>query len=133
MKSGRSADDIEIGEVFLPVGDENTDIFDGLAITHHGGPSVVHNWLGVSDETQRQAERMAKLGLAVFAVDVYGKGVRAKEISRDVRDAPRPKLEGGGEGGGLPFDAEFSKGHGSGAGRDVESELQRSADVIGKG
>ncbi len=40
-----SADDIEIGEVFLPVGDENTDIFDGLAITHHGGPSVVHNWL----------------------------------------------------------------------------------------
>jgi len=40
-----SADDIEIGEVFLPVGDENADIFDGLAITHHGGPSVVHNWL----------------------------------------------------------------------------------------
>jgi len=42
------------------------------------GVLVVHNWLGVSDETQRQAERMAKLGLAVFAVDVYGKGVRAK-------------------------------------------------------
>jgi hypothetical protein len=40
-----SADDVEIGEVFLPVGDENADIFDGLAITHHGGPSVVHNWL----------------------------------------------------------------------------------------
>ena len=40
-----SADDIEIGEVFLPVGDENADIFDGLAITQHGGPSVVHNWL----------------------------------------------------------------------------------------
>ena len=40
-----SADGVEIGEVFLPVGDENTDIFDGLAITHHGGPSVVHNWL----------------------------------------------------------------------------------------
>jgi hypothetical protein len=40
-----SADDIEIGEVFQPVGDENGDIFDGLAITHHGGPNVVHNWL----------------------------------------------------------------------------------------
>ncbi len=40
-----SADDIEIGVVFLPVGDENTDIFDGLAITHHGGPMVTHNWL----------------------------------------------------------------------------------------
>ena len=35
-----SADDVEIGEVFLPVGDENTDIFDGLAIAHHGGPNV---------------------------------------------------------------------------------------------
>ncbi|HMK92692.1 MAG TPA: hypothetical protein VK576_06815 [Thermoleophilia bacterium] len=40
-----SADDVEIGVVFLPVGDENADIFDGLAITHHGGPSVAHNWL----------------------------------------------------------------------------------------
>jgi len=40
-----SADDIEIGEVFLPVGDENTDIFDGLAIAHHGGPSALHNWV----------------------------------------------------------------------------------------
>jgi dienelactone hydrolase len=42
------------------------------------GVLMVHNWLGVSDETKKQAERMAKLGLAVFAVDVYGKGVRAK-------------------------------------------------------
>jgi hypothetical protein len=40
-----SADGVEIGEVFLPVGDENADIFDGLAITHHGGPSAVHNYL----------------------------------------------------------------------------------------
>jgi len=42
------------------------------------GVLMVHNWLGVSDETKKQAERMARLGLAVFAVDVYGKGVRAK-------------------------------------------------------
>jgi dienelactone hydrolase len=42
------------------------------------GVLMVHNWLGVSDETKRQAERVAKLGLAVFAVDVYGKGIRAK-------------------------------------------------------
>ena len=40
-----SADDVEIGEVFMTVGDENADIFDGLAIAHHGGPNVVHNWL----------------------------------------------------------------------------------------
>jgi dienelactone hydrolase len=42
------------------------------------GVLMVHNWLGLSDETKKQAERVAKLGVAVFAVDVYGKGVRAK-------------------------------------------------------
>jgi hypothetical protein len=39
-----SADGYEIGEVFLPAGDENADIFDGLEIAHHGGPAFVHNW-----------------------------------------------------------------------------------------
>ncbi len=43
------------------------------------GVVLVHNWLGISDETKKQAERVAKLGLAVFAVDVYGKGIRAKD------------------------------------------------------
>jgi hypothetical protein len=33
-----------IGKVFLVVGDENTDIFDGLAITRHGGSFVFHNY-----------------------------------------------------------------------------------------
>lgn len=42
------------------------------------GVVMVHNWMGVSDETKKQAERVAKLGLAVFAVDVYGKSVRPK-------------------------------------------------------
>ncbi len=42
------------------------------------GVLMVPNWLGISDETRKQAERVAKLGVAVFAVDVYGKGVRPK-------------------------------------------------------
>ena len=33
-----------IGKVFLVVGDENTDIFDGIALTHHGGAFVFHNY-----------------------------------------------------------------------------------------
>jgi hypothetical protein len=32
-----SSDGEHVGVVFLVVGDENADIFDGLAITHHGG------------------------------------------------------------------------------------------------
>src|SRR5665647_2252814 len=39
-----SADGNEIGEVYLTVGDENADIFDGLAITHHGGPALLHDY-----------------------------------------------------------------------------------------
>jgi len=33
-----------IGKVFRVVGDENTDIFDGIAFTHHGGAFVFHNY-----------------------------------------------------------------------------------------
>jgi hypothetical protein len=33
-----------IGKVFLVVGDENADIFDGLAITQHGG-FAFHNYV----------------------------------------------------------------------------------------
>ncbi len=40
------------------------------------GVVMVHNWMGISDETRKQAERVARLGLGVFAVDIYGKGVR---------------------------------------------------------
>jgi hypothetical protein len=39
-----SSDDAEVGEVYLTVGDENADIFDGLAITHHGGPALLHSY-----------------------------------------------------------------------------------------
>jgi hypothetical protein len=39
----RSSDGHDIGHVFMVVGDENADIFDGLAITHHKGFGV-HNF-----------------------------------------------------------------------------------------
>lgn len=38
-----SSDGEHVGVVFLVVGDENADIFDGLAITHHGGYAF-HNY-----------------------------------------------------------------------------------------
>jgi len=40
------------------------------------GVLMVHNWMGVTDETKKQADRVAKLGVAVLAVDVYGQGIR---------------------------------------------------------
>jgi len=38
-----SSDGDQVGVVFLVVGDENADIFDGLAITQHGG-FAFHNY-----------------------------------------------------------------------------------------
>ncbi len=40
---------------------------------------MVHNWMGVSDETKAQAARFAELGYQVFAADIFGKGVRPKD------------------------------------------------------
>ncbi len=37
---------------------------------------LIHNWIGVSEETKSQAQRIAALGYLVFAADIYGKGVR---------------------------------------------------------
>lgn len=43
------------------------------------GIILIHNWMGVSDETKSQADRFASLGYNVFAADIYGKGVRPTE------------------------------------------------------
>ena len=38
---------------------------------------VVHQWKGLGAYEKKRAEMLAKLGYAVLAVDIYGKGVRA--------------------------------------------------------
>lgn len=40
------------------------------------GVLVVHDWTGINDHTRAVTERLAKLGYAALAVDVYGKGMR---------------------------------------------------------
>ena len=40
------------------------------------GVLVVHEWTGINAHTRDVADRLAKLGYAALAVDVYGKGVR---------------------------------------------------------
>lgn len=42
------------------------------------GVLVVHNWMGVTDETKSKADMLAELGYVAFAVDIYGKNVRPK-------------------------------------------------------
>lgn len=67
-----------------------SETFEGVLVTQphkkSGGTSatmapailMIHNWMGISDETKAQATRMAELGYTVFAADIYGKGIRPK-------------------------------------------------------
>lgn len=43
------------------------------------GILVVHEWWGHGPYARRRAEQLAKLGFTAFAVDMYGKGVYAKD------------------------------------------------------
>ncbi len=43
------------------------------------GVILVHEWKGHGDYVRRRADMIAKLGYAAFAVDMYGKGVFAKD------------------------------------------------------
>ncbi len=43
------------------------------------GVLVVHEWMGLGPYAKRRAEQLAQLGYIAFAVDMYGKGVRAKD------------------------------------------------------
>lgn len=41
---------------------------------------IIHNWMGLTEETKKQADRFAQLGYVVFAADVYGKGQNPKDV-----------------------------------------------------
>lgn len=66
----------------------NGQVYEGLLVTPQGPlqdrPLVllIHNWKGITEETQKQASRFAELGYAVFAADIYGKGVRPQDAKQ---------------------------------------------------
>ena len=61
---------------------DNGQFYEGLLVTPQGPAEnrplvlMVHNWMGVTAETRKQAERFAELGYVVFAADISGKGIR---------------------------------------------------------
>jgi dienelactone hydrolase len=50
--------------------------YDSAGPARKPGVLVVHDWLGVSADTRKRAEQLAKMGYVAFAADIYGKGVR---------------------------------------------------------
>lgn len=50
--------------------------YDDAKKGNRPGVMIVHNWMGVSKETESKAIETAKLGYVAFAGDIYGKGIR---------------------------------------------------------
>ena len=57
----------------------NGEQFEGYYVSPVAGAPLVllvHDWDGLTDYEVKRAEMLAKMGYAVFAVDLFGKGVR---------------------------------------------------------
>lgn len=55
---------------------EGLSVYDDAAQGKRPAVLVVHQWKGLGDYEKKRAEMLAKLGYNVFAVDIYGKGIR---------------------------------------------------------
>ena len=55
---------------------EGWHVFDAAKSERRPGVLVVHQWKGLGDYEKKRARMLAELGYNVFAVDIYGKGVR---------------------------------------------------------
>lgn len=73
VKTGRV--EYQHGEAVL----EGFLAYDAHAEGPRPGVLVVHEWKGLGVYAERRAQQLAELGYAAFAVDMYGKGVRAKD------------------------------------------------------
>lgn len=54
---------------------------------------LVHNWMGITNETIHQASRFAGLGYVVFAADIYGKEIRPKDTKEAAKLANKYKSD----------------------------------------
>jgi dienelactone hydrolase len=57
--------------------------YDDASNARRPGVLVVHDWTGHNAYARKRAEQLAQLGYVAFALDMYGKGLQAK----DARDA----------------------------------------------
>ncbi len=53
--------------------------YDDASAETRPGVLVVHAWMGLGDQAKDSARRLAELGYVGFALDMYGKGVYAKD------------------------------------------------------
>jgi len=62
-------------------------VLEGYLVWDDGGAAkkpavlVVHDWMGISDDTRKRADMLARLGYVAFAADIYGKGAQPKDAA----------------------------------------------------
>jgi len=57
------------------------------------GVLVVHQWLGLTDYEKHRAKQLAALGYVAFCADIYGKGVRPKNVAEAGAEATKYKSD----------------------------------------
>ncbi|NUM59876.1 MAG: dienelactone hydrolase family protein [Bdellovibrionaceae bacterium] len=54
---------------------------------------MIHNWMGISEETKNQGRRFAELGYNVFLADIYGENIRPKDVKEAATLATKYKKD----------------------------------------
>ena len=85
---------IQMKTIEYPQGDttlEGVLVWDDAVSGPRPGVLVVHQWLGITDYEKRRATMLAQLGYVAFCADIYGKGVRPKDVSAAGAEATKYK------------------------------------------
>jgi dienelactone hydrolase len=68
-------------------------VWDDSGNAKRPGVVIVHEWMGHNDYVRRRANMLARLGYVAFALDMYGKGVKAKDAQEAAQMAGRFKQD----------------------------------------
>ena len=72
---------------------EGVLIYDDSIVNKRPGILIAHQWKGLTDYEKKRGEMLAKLGYVAFAADIYGKGVRPKDVQEAGQFSARYKNE----------------------------------------
>ena len=70
---------------------EGLSVYDTAVQGKRPAILVVHQWKGLGDYEKKRAEMLARLGYNVFAVDIYGKGIRPNNPKDAAAEAAKYK------------------------------------------
>ena len=72
---------------------EGVLVWDDAVTGPRPGVLVVHQWLGLTNYEKHRAEMLAQLGYVAFCADIYGQGVRPKNVQDAGAEATKYKTD----------------------------------------